>query len=251
MGDAMNNADLDLLQRVLDGEATPEEHASLESRMTADPALRERFDSMASLFLALDDEVLEPAPVGLRDDVLNALPAAPRREPRSMIRAPWSRLLLPLASAAAALALIVAAMRMVPSPLAPDGRTAGTMSGVMPQPVRLELPVEGKGFHVMASRDNKGIARLDMATDAPVHVSLSCGRGSVAFEGVATPPENGAAAARSGERLDWYLEPGVALRVHCTPGPSPVLVNVRVEAPSGASSEIGIRLKSLPTVHRP
>ena len=249
----MNNADLDLLQRVLDDDATPEEQASLEARMTADPALRARFDSMSSLFLALDDEVLQPAPASLRDDVLNALPAAQRREMRSANRAQWSwsRLVLPLASAAAALALIVTAMRMVPSPLAPDGRTAGTMSGVLPQPVRLELPVEGKGFHVMASRDSKGIARLDMSADTPVHVSLSSGRGTVAFEGVATPPESGAVVLRSEERLDWNLKPGVMLRVHCTPGPTPVLVNVRVAAPSGASSEIGIRLKSLPTVRRP
>jgi len=249
----MNNVDLDLLQRVLDDDATPEEQASLEARMTADPALRARFDSMSSLFLALDDEVLEPAPASLRDDILNALPAVSRRAAQlpSAAKWPWSRFMLPLVSAAAALALIVTAMRMVPSPLAPDGRTAGTMSGVLPQPVRLELPVEGKGFHVMASRDNKGVARLDMSADAPVHVSLSSGRGSVAFEGAATPLAGGAAVLRSGERLDWDLEPGVTLRVHCTPGPTPVLVNVRVAAPSGAASEIGIRLKSLPTVHQP
>lgn len=249
----MNSVDLDLLQRVLDNDATPEEQASLEARMIADPALRARFDSMSSLFLALDDEVMEPAPASLRDDVLNALPAAPRHDVRFANRAQWSwsRLVLPLASAAAALALIVTAMRMVPSPLAPDGRTAGTMSGVLPQPVRLELPVEGKGFHVMASRDSKGIARLDMSADAPVRVSLSSGRGTVTFEGVATPSESAAAVLRSAERLDWSLEPGITLRVFCTPGPTPVLVNVRVEAPSGAASEMGIRLKSLPTVHQP
>jgi hypothetical protein len=249
----MNHADIDLLQRVLDGDATPAERAGLESRMAADPALRTRFDSMSALFLALGDDVLEPAPATLRDDVLNALPVLPRREARAANRShwPWSRLLLPLASAAAAIVLILSALRIVPSPLAPDSRTAGTMSGALPRPVRFELPVEGAGFHLTASRDNKGLARFDMATDAPVLVSLSGAPGPVEFEAVTTPAGSMAGSLRSRERMEWNLKPGVTLRVHCSPGPAPGLVNVRVTAPSGAASEVGIRLESLPVVHRP
>lgn len=248
----MNHADIDLLQRLLDGDITPGERASLETRMTAEPALRARFESMSSLFLALGDDVLEPAPASLRDDVLNALPVVPR-ESRSANRTqwPWSRLLLPLASAAAAIVLMLAALRIVPSPLAPDGRTAGTMSGVLPRPVRIELPVEGSGFHITASRDNKGLARLEMATDTPVLVSLSGAPGPVEFEGATTPAAAGAGPLRSSRRLDWNLKPGVTLQVRCNPGPAPGLVNVRIEAPSGAASEIGIRLESLPVVRRP
>lgn len=76
----------DLIQRVLDGEGTPEETRRLEARLASDPVVRERHAELKTLFDALAAVELEPAPTGMHESIMSAvrvahLPSLPRYGP--------------------------------------------------------------------------------------------------------------------------------------------------------------------------
>lgn len=130
----------DLLNRVVEGDATPAERAKLEALLAADPELRRRHDELKQAFQALGAARTEPVPDGLHDDIVGAVARAAAAVPARSTLAPaprlrWTRLLLPISAAAAAVVLIFA----LRSPtLPPSASTSGTMGG-SPQPTRLRL----------------------------------------------------------------------------------------------------------------
>lgn len=124
----------DLVQHVLEGDATPEDRAQLEALIVADAALRRRRDELAHVFSLLGSARVAPAPEGLRDTVMQAiadLPTATDRHVPNAVsafpaRAGWTRMVLPVAAAIAAIALVW--FVRTPSP-ASRGEVSGTMAG--------------------------------------------------------------------------------------------------------------------------
>jgi hypothetical protein len=67
----------DLAHRVLENRATPMQRAELEARLDADPAARERFDTLAAAFRGLGSLERVAPPPDLADGILGALRAEP------------------------------------------------------------------------------------------------------------------------------------------------------------------------------
>ena len=73
----MRVSELDrLMMAALDGEATADEAAALESALAGDPALRQRYDAWQRLFTALDRVPAPHPPEGLVAAVMANIPAA-------------------------------------------------------------------------------------------------------------------------------------------------------------------------------
>ncbi len=200
----------ELIQRVLDGDATAADKLRLEQRLASDAQARNRYDELARVFDALSATQLEEAPAGLRDDVLRSVreaalarsPAAARTGARAPVHArrpafPWLRFALPVAAGAAA-ALLFFSTQSAPPWRAGD-RVSGTMSepgaaqelrlGSGPGALRVSGRPAGAGFEL----------RLE-AGDAPVRVRLeTSGPGaSLALAGnTASPTLEAALAANS------------------------------------------------------
>lgn len=169
----------ELLQRVLDGDATPAERAHLEAHLAADPEARNRREEMGRVFQALEGARLEDPPAGLRDDVLRAVRgAAPswRRAPARTGRPvfSWMRLALPVAGVVAALVVFVS-WQGVNRTVSKD-RVTGTMSGLANERVeRLHL-AEGKStLTVQSTSDANGFWLKVQAGDVPATVVLETG----------------------------------------------------------------------------
>lgn len=251
----MNPSHDELIQRVLDGDASPEERTRLDALMQREPEIRLRHEAMAAVFAALGSGELEDAPADLRDSVLRSLPAnapaavdraGPSRRPRAAAW-PWARLALPLSAAAAAVLLIVVTLRSVPSPFAPDARTAATMSGSPPHAVLFELGGKAVGVHVAASRDEHGAGRLGLTADAPATVLVSSAHGAIEFSTI----DDGGAPATAQDRLELELRPGAETRVRCAASQPGSVIGVRATRPGVPTAEIRIHLESLPTLPTP
>jgi len=164
----------ELIQRVLDGDATPAERALLENRLANDPAARSRREEIGRVFQALEGVRVEDPPAGLRDDILRAVrgaaPAwrrAPARTGRPVFS--WLRLTLPLAGAVAALVIFVSWQGLNRS-ISHDGVT-GTMSGVAGRET-LRLGTGGDAVLVRTTRLDNGFRLTIQAGNSPVTVVL-------------------------------------------------------------------------------
>ena len=124
----------DLIQRVLDGSATPEERNRLDTLIAADPALRRRHEELAHVFTVLGSARMAAPPEDLRGSVMQAIADLPtsasRRAQPGSHRIPrgarWFRFALPVTAVIAA-AVLVWAVRS-PSPASRAG-ISGTMAG--------------------------------------------------------------------------------------------------------------------------
>lgn len=174
----MSRAIEELIQRVIEGEASPEECRRLDALIAADPAVRRRRDELEHAFRLLGAARLEPAPEGLRDAVLRKIAAepahaghAPRHGAPSHRTAgplPWLRLLLPVTAVLAAVSLLWVARTTTLRPGAPvSGTIAGPAPAVSvtvgsgPAALRVDAEAVGGGFRLdVRAGDSPGVAEF-------------------------------------------------------------------------------------------
>ncbi len=164
----------ELIQRVLDGDATAAERAGLEARIASDPEARSRREEMERVFQALGDARSEDPPAGLRDDILRAVGGAAPAWRRTPARAgrpafSWFRLVLPVAGAVAAVVIFVS-WQGVNHTVSRDG-VSGAMSAAEPQGT-LRLGSGGDKVLVRPLKLANGFRLTVQAGDSPVRVVL-------------------------------------------------------------------------------
>lgn len=223
----------ELIQRVLDGDASPTEKLRLEQRLASDAHARNRYDELARVFEALSATRLEEAPAGLRDDVLRSVrEAALARTPgtaRTGVPTPraarpafsWFRLALPIAAGAVAVAVLFVSLGgprriagdQVSGTLAPPAAPANLVLGTGPDAVTIQPVAIPGGAELRVS-----------AGAAPVTIHLEGADGAVQLaEGPGAP-----AAALD---LPLAASATVTLHVHA-PAPG-ARVQVRITYPDG------------------
>ncbi len=248
----------DLIQRVLDGEGTPEEARRLEARLAADPVVRARHAELKLVFDALGSIELESPPAGLHASIMTAVRStAPAMSPTTPVVAPraprrplqFARLLLPVAAGFIAGALGWAALG---GSLGPAGRPAdlsGAMGDVAGPMQLLSLGVIDQGITVSAGRAEKGATILELhAADQPVQVWLSSddqGVGLTAEPGSGASVQPGAVGV-----LAFELAPKALLRVRCAPRQATQSVRITAKLAGGAVAEGSLRLDWLPWSRR-
>ena len=202
----------ELAHAALEGAATAEQRAELDTRIGQDPELRERWESLSETFRELALVRPEPAPAGLRNDVMRVI-RAERAAGRGAERSSWlARAFgLRLASAfAAGCAAGVLVVSMVGGHrLNVDGRsTSGTMlpSGAAPRAsaalavhaIHAALDVRGDAMafeaRVTARGDGDGTIVLDhgpslapgaveTSQSRPRRISFAQGQETLEFSG--------------------------------------------------------------------
>ena len=208
-----------LIQRVLEGSATPAERERFEAMAAADPALRRRREELEHVFQLLGSARMVPAPEGLRDAVMQAIgprpaaagSAAPARAGRVVRGAFWPRLLLPVAATLAAVVLLWVARPPAPGERGGVSGTIGgrpetlaTLVGEGPSALQLGAEAVPLGFRLdLRAGDTPGTIEI-----TPLVEGVSLGRAA----GAATGPGGSyrqpfAAGAR------WQLEARAAPRV--------------------------------------
>lgn len=166
-----------LSERALEGVATPDDRAKLESMLANDPSLREQHELAAEAVNALRSARLEPPPQSLKSDVMRAVRthvvagAKLRRLPRSN----WLQMLLPAAAGIAAGVLLwgglTGTLRL------DDGAgTSGTMGAAAPA----ERLVVGDADHGFSLRAGRTEMRLE-ARGEIAHIRLASPDGALAF----------------------------------------------------------------------
>lgn len=136
----------DLIQSVLDGEASPSDVTRLEQMIAADPFVRRRHAELQQAFATLAQGAnLEDPPADLQASILEEIrrrqPAVARSADSRPISRPafsWLRLALPLAAFAAAAVVLLWSGRANDSRSAADGTTgaigaSGAAGEVAPQ----------------------------------------------------------------------------------------------------------------------
>jgi hypothetical protein len=133
----------DLIQTVLEGDASPVDTARLEQLVATDPRVRERLAELSLAFEALSQgPQLEAPPDDLRASILAEIrrqhsPATKRAgSPALRPGFSWFRLALPLAACAAAVIVLVWNGQS-PPPIPAGGSTSGTMGVPTAQVIRL------------------------------------------------------------------------------------------------------------------
>lgn len=237
----------ELIQRVLDGDATPTEKLRLEQRLASDAHARNRYDELARVFEALSATRLEEAPAGLRDDVLRSVrEAALARTPgtaRTGVPAPraarpafsWFRLALPIAAGAVAVAVLFVnlggprriAGDQVSGTLAPPAAPADLVLGTGPDAVAIRPAVVATGAELRI-----------VAGAVPVTLHLEGADGAVQL---ATDP----AAPAAG--LDLPLAASATATVHVLAPAPGARVLVRITYPDGRVLSGHVPVGSPPT----
>lgn len=250
----MNETLDDLIQRVLDGEATAGEQTRLESLLASDPAARARHDELSRVFAALAPLPSEDPPAGLRDEVMRAVRgAAPAWAPssaragrasseggRAVVFArpslrpsfSWLRIALPAAAAAVAAVVLFANWRGGPQGPGGDGVT-GAMTEIRPHP-GLRLGEGADAVHVTWGPAENGFRLTIRTGNAPVRVALDAQAPGALL---ALPP----GAPTPSPRIEATL-PANALVVAEGTGPaSRATIRVSITLPDGqvATGEIG------------
>jgi hypothetical protein len=189
----MNESLDDLIQRSLDGEASAQERAHLEARLTAEPAARQRFDELSRVFQALGAARLEDSPAGMRDGVLRAIRVATPARAQAPARAgrpafSWLRIVLPAAAGVVAAAVFFSGWQGTQTK--PAGDVAGTMSGARSTD-GMRVGSGPNSVLVHWNPSETGFELRIQTGDAPVRVTLESltpgARLSMAGQGQPTP----------------------------------------------------------------
>ncbi|HEY6014850.1 MAG TPA: hypothetical protein VIU37_12615 [Candidatus Limnocylindrales bacterium] len=241
----------DLIQRALEGEASPTERARLEARMASDPSARGRWDELSRTFEALRAARPVEPPAGMRDEVLSAIrgaapawaPASARAgrtapaKPIALSRRPalpWLRFALP---AAAGLVAVVFAFASWQGRLhdAGDDLASGAMSGAA-NLVRIG-PGES-AVMVHWSPSPTGFQLRIQAGDAPVRVvleTLTAGALVSLTPGAPTPSP----------RVEANLPANALVIAEGTAPDTQATVRVSVTLPDGRLAAGEVRLRGL------
>lgn len=245
----------DLIQRVLDGEGTPEEARRLQARLASDPEVRERHAELKQVFDSLASVRVEEAPAGLHASIMRAVrTSATAALPAPAVRAPrrpldLARLLLPVAAGFIAGALGWAALGGSLGPAAPPAIVGGTMADLSQPTPLLSLGQTESGVTISAARADKGATLLELQSGAkPVQLWLLSDDQGV---GLTAEPSNGATAIAGAEGvLALELAPKSLLRVRCVPAKGTQSVRVTAKLADGSVSEGVLRLEWLPWAKR-
>ncbi len=232
----------DLLQRVLDGIATPAERAQLDEVTASDPALRRRREELEHVFMLLGSARLEAPPAGLRESVIQAIGATapghvsterspgPARPMPHMVN--WGRLLLPVTALALATVLLLA----VRTPWRNSaGPVTGTMSGSSGS-ISVNLGEGSAAVRVEGNRTTDGFQIQVRTGDAPAEVEITALDATVTLVSPDAPgPATSGTVRRSLEaRSRWSVQGTVAARR------APVRVVVRFEGGRSATAELRV-----------
>ena len=157
---------LELVNAEVDGELDGLARAELSRRLLADPGLRALRDETRALCAVIDALPSESPPQGLRDSIMEALPASPPACQDRDVRPPGLRAGRPLLRYAAAFAggLLVSALAFqfaVHDAGLESGELSGTIAGVTADASRLELRLD----------EVSGTVRLEGPESAPVVVA--------------------------------------------------------------------------------
>jgi len=191
----------ELLQRVLEGEASESEQARLAELLERDPSLRLRRDELKRAFDALAAARLGPAPEGLKVAVLEAIAhrgrgpepstLAATRTGRRSTRGAWLRLVLPATAAIAAVAVLWLSR-------GPWERPGGTVSGAFgpaqPTP-ELRLGEGGAAVVVIVRAAERGFVAEVRTGDTPGEIEVVA-TGGTRISLDADPAAGGAAEVR-------------------------------------------------------
>lgn len=175
-----------VLNRVIDGEATPEEQARVEAWLSEDDQARQVYDELAFTVAQLESvDSAVPPPPRLKQRIMEAIPAdryarSRRWSPQALLA--WlESTFLPRPSLAYATMLAVGmlvgvvVMSIVSNPNDPPGESdvVGTMGGArILQTHPISLPALDGELRVAAAGDVVSL-ELDLATDQPTEVQLS------------------------------------------------------------------------------
>lgn len=229
----------DLIQRVLEGSATPEESGRLDTMTAADPALRRRREELEHVFLLLGSARLEPSPARLKESVLRAIReevpghAGAVKAPKLVSGGiPWGRLLLPVTALVLASVLVWAARAPWNEPA---GRVSGTMAGST-APVSLSLGSGTEAVRVDAASEAGGFQIEILNGDAPVEAEIAALNPAVRLASSANPAAGAPATLRQG------LEPRARWLVHGAATSRTVPVRVVVRFADGRSVSATLRV---------
>ncbi len=245
----------DLIQRVLDGEGTPEEARRLQARLASDPEVRERHAELKQVFDSLASVRVEDAPAGLHASIMRAVrTSAPAVAPVQTVRATrrpfdFARLLLPVAAGFVAGALGWAALGGSLGPAAPPATVSGAMADLSQPTPLLSLGQADQGVLVSAARSDKGATLLELQTGGkPVQLWLLSEDQAVSL---VAEPSNGATAIAGAEGvLAMEIAPKSLLRVRCVPAKGAQSVRVTAKLADGSVAEGVLRLEWLPWAKR-
>ena len=235
----------DLIQRVLDGEATPAERERFAARLAADPGLRRRHGELASAFRAVATATLAEPPAGLRDDILRTVRAAPEAKmssaatpgsARARVDAVrrWPRLVLPAGAIALALAVLWVSGRL-PGVDGARERVAGTMSG-RGTDTPLSLGSGASAVLVSGHLEGTGFTLRVRAGSVPAHVEVAAATPGTLLGG--TP----VAAATGGPRFATDVPAGGERIVHGLAPGGGVVLFVTARFPGGETTTRPLRL---------
>ena len=245
----------DLIQRVLDGEGTPEEARRLQARLASDPEVRERHAQLKQLFDSLAAVRVEDAPAGLHASIMRAVrtstPVAAAPATVRSTRRPFdfARLFLPVAAGFVAGALGWAALGGSLGPAAPPATVSGAMADLSQPTPLLSLGQADHGVVVSAARADKGSTLLELqSAGTPVQLWLLSDGQAVSL---VAEPSNGATAIAGAEGvLAMELAPKSLLRVRCVPAKGAQSVRVTAKLADGSVAEGVLRLEWLPWARR-
>jgi len=189
----------ELLQRELDGENTGEESAALQSRLASDPGLRESYERLRRLHLALGRIGPADPPPGLAADVMHAVRSRAARAGGArgwldLLRAPFvSRPAFGYALTLAAGILVGAVFVGFVAPPGLLSRRDGPAAGTIlpserlaePKPLdRQDLAAEGIRGEVVTNRaDGRVVAEIRLESEGPLDVRLGFDAGTLSLLG--------------------------------------------------------------------
>lgn len=229
----------DLIQRLLEGEASVEERTRLEARMASDPTVRARHDELARVFHALASIEPAPVPADLREDILHAIRGAAPSRASVSTRAgrplfSWMRLTLPLTAVAVAVIVLIANQQGLPG-RSPADQMSGSMSGAA-SPGSLRLGAGAQAVWIRSDRTDSGFQLRIQNAGAPSQIRLEA-----LTAGAQLRLE--AQAARSSSPVEASLPANALVIAEGTAPDSGATIRVSITFPDGQSATGEIRLR--------
>jgi anti-sigma factor RsiW len=204
---------LELIQAELDGELSGPQRAELHRALLADPALRALRDELAATCRALDAVEAEPAPVGLRQAVMAALPARPRSLRSSRVTGHASMMRLAAAFAGGILVSALA-FQFGGAVTGRGGQLSGTIADVEVDPSRLDVrtPLVG-GSIFLDDVDGTYVVHARLAATRPITVVARHADQEARLTGFVADAVSGSGERSAGFAIPATSDPSVDVEV--------------------------------------